>query len=217
MPGGGGRVRLLTSHSKLEPLGDGQGASDKPRDQREDWKRFRISRVKCDSGKMLSQHACMSSMKIFIRKVKTILSSSMSYRKEEPTYCIVLTFTKCSTNTHASCPNRLGDGPSPSRQKQLEASGEQGSQPTAGPPVRGEDPLEAATEKGTGFPRNHVTRGRRQNFPLLFHPHRPSIDQKKPGKMSSSGRNRVSGFEQRGQRGAPFGAEGRNDRPGSWM
>lgn len=128
MPGGGGRVRLLTSHSKLEPLGDGQGASDKPRDQREDWKRFRISRVKCDSGKMLSQHACMSSMKIFIRKVKTFLSSGLSYRKEESTYFIVLTFTKCSTNTHASCPNRLGDGPSPSRQKQLEASGEQGSQ-----------------------------------------------------------------------------------------
>ena len=77
---------------------------------------------------MLSQHACMSSMKIFIRKVKTFLSSGLSYRKEESTYFIVLTFTKCSTNTHASCPNRLGDGPSPSRQKQLEASGEQGSQ-----------------------------------------------------------------------------------------
>ena len=96
--------------------------------------------------------------------------------------------------------------------------GGQHGQPTVRSPVGGEDPLEAATEKGTGFPRNHVTRGRRQNFPLLFHPHRPSTDQKKLGKMSSSGRNRVSGFEQRGQRGAPFGAEGRKaqDRPGSW-
>lgn len=223
MLGGGGRVRPLTAHSKLEPLRDGQGASDKPRDQREDWKRFRISWVKCDSGKMLSQHACMSSMKIFIRKVNTFLSSSLSYRKEESTYFIVLTFTKCSTNTHASSPNRLGDGPSPAarstwRPRESKAPGGWQGQPTARPPVGGEDPLEAVAEKGTGFPRSRVTRGRRQNFPLLFHPHQPSVDQKNLGEMSSSGRKRASGFEQRGQLGAPFGAEGRKAqrRPGSW-
>lgn len=128
MLGGGGRVRPLTAHSRLEPLGDGQGSSDKPRDQREDWKRFRISRVKCDSGKMLSQHACMSSMKIFIRKVNTFLSPRLSYHKEESTYFMVLTFTECSTNTHASSLNCLGDGPSSSSKKHLEASGQQGFQ-----------------------------------------------------------------------------------------
>lgn len=136
MRGGGGRVRPLTAHSKLEPLRDGQGASDKPRDQREDWKRFRISWVKCDSGKMLSQHACMSSMKIFIRKVNTFLSSSLSYRKEESTYFIVLTFTKCSTNTHASSPNRLGDGPSPAARSTWRPWESRGPRWIAGPADR---------------------------------------------------------------------------------
>ena len=155
----------------------------------------------------------MSSMKIFIRKVNTFLSPRLSYHKEESTYFIVLTFTECSTNTHASSPNCLGDGI-----QQQEAPGGLGragvprgrrhGQPTTWPPARGGDPREAETEKGRGFPSNHDTQGKRQNFPLLFHPHRPSVDQKKLGKTCGSGRRQVRGFEQRGQWGPPLGLRG---------
>lgn len=167
---------------------------------------------------MLSQHVCMSSMKIFIRKVNTFLSPRLSYHKEESTYFIVLTFTKCSTNTHASSPNCLGDGPSSSSKKHLEASGEQGFQEdgmASRPPgllSEARTPLEAATEKGRGFPRNHDTQGKRQNFPLLFHAHRPSVDQKKLGKTCGSRRKRARGFKQRGQWGPPLGPRGGKPR-----
>lgn len=180
-----GRVRPLTAHSKLEPLRDRQGASRQAKRSEKIGRGLEFLEVKCDSGKMLSQHAYVSSMKIFIRKSEhiSVLESELSQRginilHHYDVYQVFHKHTRLISRPPEAAPPQQPEAPGGLRRAGPQVDSRASRPP--GLPVGGRGPSRGCDRKGNRISQG-VTQGRRAELPFALSSPLAKRRSEKPG------------------------------------